>query len=89
MRLRLDPQSILAACTLSLGALNTVPCTIVSYCQMPRCYKVLSRLSQVLQRLWQAGFTTARPPTCATLTGSTSCTHLRSLNQTSKSSIRP
>jgi hypothetical protein len=33
----------------------------VSYCQMPRCHKVLSRLPQVLQRLWQAGLTTARP----------------------------
>ena len=41
-----------------LGALNTAPCTIVSYCQMSRCHKVLSCLPQVLQRLWQTGLTT-------------------------------
>ena len=72
-----------------LGALNTAPCTIVSYCQMSRCHEVLSRLPQVLQRLWKAGLTTYLALTCTTLTCRMSCIHLRSLNQTSKSSIRP
>ena len=49
-----------------LGALNTAPCTIVSYCQMLRCHKVLSCLPQVLQRLWQAGLTTYLALTCTT-----------------------
>ena len=61
MRLRLDPQGILAAGTLSLGALGTAQCTMVSYCQMSRCHEVLPRLPQVLQRLWKAGLTTAWP----------------------------
>ena len=40
-------QGILAACTPSLGqsALSSAQCTIVSYCQMLRCHKVLSRVS--------------------------------------------
>ena len=40
-------QGILAACTPSFGqsALDTAQCTMVSYCQMLRCHKVLSRVS--------------------------------------------
>ncbi|RRF98734.1 MAG: hypothetical protein DUD39_08140 [Coriobacteriaceae bacterium] len=40
-------QGILVACTPSLGqsALSSAQCTIVSYCQMLRCHKVLSRVS--------------------------------------------
>jgi len=70
-----------------LWGLNTAPCTIVSYCQISRCHKILLRLSQVPQRLWQAGLTTYLVLTCTTLTCRMSCTHLRSLNQTSKSPL--
>jgi len=70
-----------------LGALNTAPCTIVSCCQMSRCHKVLSRLPQVLQRLWPTGLTTYLALACTTLTCRMSCAHLRSSNQTSKSSL--
>ena len=87
MHLRLDPQGILAACTLSLGAFGTAPYTMVSYCQMSRCHKVLLRLPQVLQRLWKAGLTTYLALACTTLTCRMFCTHLSSLNQTSKSPL--
>ena len=69
-----------------LGALNTAPCTIVSYCQMLKCHEVLSRLPQVLQRLWQTGLTTYLALT-RTTTYRMSCAHLRSSNQTSKSPL--
>ena len=81
-------QGILVACTPSLGqsALGTAQCTIVSYCQMLRCHKVLSRVSQVPHFLWHTGLTTAWPFLWATLTWSLSCAPSRSLNQTSQSS---
>ena len=89
MRLRPDLSGYSCGMHAVLGALNTAPCTIVSYCQMPRCHKVLSCLPQVLQRLWQTGLTTCLALTRATLTGSTSCAHLRFSNQTSVTSIHP
>ena len=56
-------QGILVACTPSLGqsALGSAQCTIVSYCQMLRCHKVLSRVSQVPHILWHTGHSTAWP----------------------------
>jgi hypothetical protein len=56
-------QGILVACTPSLGqsALGTAQCTIVSYCQMLRCHKVLSRVSQVPHLLWYTGHSTTWP----------------------------
>ena len=67
-------------------------CTMVSYCQMSRCHKVLSRVSQVPHFLWHTGHSTAWPFLCATLTWSSSCAPSRSLNQTpvtSPSSLSP
>jgi hypothetical protein len=68
MRLRPDLPEYPCGMHAVLGALNTAPCTIVSCCQISRCHKVLSRLPQVLQRLWQAGLTTYLALTCVTLT---------------------
>ena len=81
-------QGILVACTPSLGqsALGSAQCTMVSYCQMLRCHKVLSRVSQVPHLLWHTGHSTAWPFLWATLTWSSSCAPSRSLNQTSQSS---
>ena len=54
-------QGFLAPCTPSFGqsALSSAQCTIVSYCQMLRCHKVFSRVSQVPHLLWHTGLTTA------------------------------
>ena len=75
-------QGILVACTPSLGqsALGSAQCTIVSYCQMLRCHKVLSRVSQVPHFLWHTGHSSAWPFLWATLTWSLSCAPSRSLN---------
>jgi len=51
-------QGFLAPCTPSFGQ-SALQCTIVSYCQMLRCHKVFSRVSQVPHFLWHTGFTTA------------------------------
>ena len=87
-------QGILVACTPSLGqsALGSAQCTMVSYCQMLRCHKVLSCVSQVPHILWQTGHSSAWPLLCATLTWSSSCAPSRFLNQTpvtSHSSLSP